>query len=128
VVQRCCYPDSGISHERSRTIWQTAAPLGLGLSTGWVGRYLAANYGSSDIPGVNISDSVVGEFKQEATSVITLQRLNEFGFPYDFFDSNDNPLKRTAFLDLCTAASGNPQSTGKYIGDSGAATLLSSES
>jgi uncharacterized protein (DUF1501 family) len=130
VVQGCGYPDYSLSHEQSRSIWQTADPLGLGLGSGWVGRYLAANYGGTDIPGVNISDSIVGEFRQGATSVLTLDRVREFGFPYDDYYNlaGDNALKRTAFLDLCTAASGNAQSTVKYIGDSGAATLLSSES
>lgn len=130
VVQGCGYPDYNLSHEQSRSIWQTADPLGLGLGSGWVGRYLAANYGGTDIPAVNISDSIVGEFKQGTTSVVTLDRLENFGFPYDDYYNlmGDNTLKRTAFLDLCTAASGNGQSAVKYIGDSGAATLLSSES
>ncbi len=130
VVQGCGYPEYNLSHEQSRTIWQTADPLGLGLGSGWMGRYLAANYGGTDIPAVNISDSIVGEFKQGTTSVVTLSRLADFGFPYDdFYDLNDdNTGKRAAFLDLCTAASGNAQSTIKYIGDSGAATLISSES
>jgi uncharacterized protein (DUF1501 family) len=129
VIQGCGYPDYSLSHEQSRVIWQTANPLGLsGLGTGWMGRYLAANYGGSDIPAVNIADSIVGEFMQSVTSVLTLSRLQDFGFPYDDYSSPDNSLKRDAFLDLCAAASGGAQSTVKYIGESGSATLLSSES
>jgi uncharacterized protein (DUF1501 family) len=128
VVQGCGYPDYNLSHEQSRSIWQSADPLGLGLGGGWVGRYLAANYGGSDIPGLNIADSIVGEFKQGTTSVITLESLANFGFPYDLDYSDDTAAKRTAFLGLCNEAHLNAQSTVKYIGDSGNATLLSSES
>jgi uncharacterized protein (DUF1501 family) len=128
VIQGCGYPDYNLSHEQSRSIWQSADPLGLGLSGGWVGRYLAANYGGSDIPAVNISDSIVGEFKQGTTSVITLERLADFGFPYDYDYGDDTAAKRTAFLALCDQAHASAQSTVQYIGDSGKATLLSSES
>ncbi len=128
VIQGCGYPDYNLSHEQSRSIWQSADPLGLGLSGGWVGRYLAANYSGSDIPGVNISDSIVGEFKQGTTSVITLERLSDFGFPYDYDYGDDAAAKRAAFLNLCNEAHASAQPTVRYIGDSGKATLLSSES
>jgi uncharacterized protein (DUF1501 family) len=130
VVQGCGYPDYNLSHEQSGNIWRTADPLGIGLSGGWMGRYLAANYGGSDIPGVNISDAVAGEFRQGTTSILTLDRLEDFGFPFDNYYNigSDNDLKKVAFGDLCDAAKLNAQSTVKYIGNSGAATLLSSES
>jgi len=128
IVQGCGYPEYSLSHDQSRTIWQTADPLGAGEIGGWVGRYLAANYGSTDIPAVNVSDGIVGEFKTNLTSILTIDTLANFGFPYDDFDSNDDAAKRAAFSALCTAASGGSQPTLKYIGDSGTATLLSSES
>ncbi len=128
IVQGCGYPQYSLSHDQSRTVWQTADPLGLGTNGGWVGRYLAANYGGSDIPGVNVSDRIVGEFKTTATSVITIDQLANFGFPYDYFDGNDDAFKRAAFATLCNAASGDAQPVIKYIGESGAATLLGSES
>jgi uncharacterized protein (DUF1501 family) len=128
VIQGCGYPNYSLSHDQARSIWQTGDPLGTGVGTGWVGRYLAANYGGSDIPAVNIADSIVGEFKQGATSVITLDQLADFGFPHDLDYPDDNNAKDTAFQALCTAASGNAQSTVQYIGDSGTATLLSSSS
>jgi uncharacterized protein (DUF1501 family) len=130
VVQGCGYPDYNLSHEQSGNIWRTADPLGIGLSGGWMGRYLAANYGGSDIPGVNISDAVAGEFRQGTTSVLTLNRLEDFGFPFDNYYNigTDNDAKKTAFGDICAAATLNAQSTVEYIGNSGAATLLSSES
>jgi uncharacterized protein (DUF1501 family) len=129
VVQGCGYPSYSLSHDLARTIWQTGDPLSIGLTGGWVGRYLAANYGSTEIPGVNISDAIVGEFKTGATSVITFNNLADFGFPYDAFDAHsDDSFKRTAFQALCDAAITNPQPLVKYLGDSGKATLLGSES
>jgi len=98
--------------------------------TGWMGRYLAANYGSSDIPGVTISNSVAPEYRQYVTSVLALTRVRDFGFPYDDFEAaaGDEAAKRQAFADLCMAASGGAQVSQIYIGDSGTATLISSES
>ncbi len=75
-------------------IWQTANPLGNGgyAATGWMGRFLAdasQMYSGSDIPAVNIDDSVVGEYRQSQTSVLALRRLRDFGFPYDDYSSFD---------------------------------------
>ena len=129
IIQGCGYPAYSLSHDQSRTVWQTADPLSLGTNGGWVGRYLAANYGGTDIPGVNVSDRIVGEFKTTATSVLTIGQLADFGFPYDpFGGGSDDNAKRTAFNALCNAASGDAQPVIKYIGESGAATLLASES
>lgn len=130
VIQGCGYPDYNLSHEQSRGIWQSANPLGVNAlaATGWMGRYLAANYGSTEIPGVTISDSVAPEYRQYATSVLAVNRLQEFGFPYDEFDGSDVAAKRQAFADLCAAASAGAQASQIYLGDSGTATLVSSES
>jgi uncharacterized protein (DUF1501 family) len=130
VIQGCGYPQYSLSHDQSRIVWQTANPLGVGglAGTGWMGRYLGANYGSADIPGLCVSDSVVGEYRQYATSVLAVRRLRDFGFPYDDFSSADVPAKRDAFSTLCTGASGSPHPTLAYIADSGTATLVSSES
>jgi uncharacterized protein (DUF1501 family) len=128
VVQGCGYPSYNLSHEQSRAIWQTADPLGTGLGTGWVGRYLAASYGGTDIPAVNIADAITGEYRQGTTSVLTLGELENFGFPYDYDYSGDVAAKREAFLALYEAARAGAQATAKYVGDSGRATLLSSES
>jgi uncharacterized protein (DUF1501 family) len=131
VIQGCGYPDYNLSHEQSRSIWQTANPLGIsGLAgTGWMGRYLAANYGATDIPGVTLDDSVAAELRQTTTSVLAVERLRDFGFPYDEFGGgSDDTAKRTAFQALYTSASGGAQPTAGYLGDSGIATLTSSES
>jgi len=130
VIQGCGYPSYSLSHEESRGIWQTANPLGLGAfaGTGWMGRFLASGYGSLDIPGVTLGESVAPEYRQTATSVLALTRLAEFGFPYDDFASDDVAAKRAAFASLCSAAGSNAQASLAYIGDSASATLVSSES
>ena len=134
VIQGVGYPDYSLSHDESRVIWQTANPLGLGSysATGWMGRFLAdasQAYSGQDIPAVNIQDKVVGEFKQNQTSVLAIQRLRTFGFPYDHgLTEDDDPFRRSAFDALHQAAAGTAQPTMQYIGNSGSATLLSSES
>jgi len=130
VVQGCGYPEYSLSHEQSRSIWQTANPLGLGslAGTGWVGRHLSSNYTSTNIPGVTIADSVALELRQYTTSVLALRRLDEFGFPYDDFNGDDTDAKRDAFAALCSAASAGGQASQIYIGDNATATLTSSES
>jgi uncharacterized protein (DUF1501 family) len=129
IVQGCGYPDYNLSHDISARIWQTADPIGTnGFGTGWMGRYLGANYGASDIPGVCIRDSIAGELQTPSTSVLAIQRLDRFGFPYDDWYEDDIPLKRDAFYNLCLQSIGNPLGTVDYLGNGGRATLLSSES
>jgi uncharacterized protein (DUF1501 family) len=130
VIQGCGYPNPSLSHDESRGIWQTANPLGLGAytGTGWVGRHLAGEYGSTQVPGVCIDSSVAPEARQTATSVLALNRLEDFGFPYDDYDGSDDNRKRTAFQALYGQAAGELQPIRGYVGDSGLATLTSSES
>jgi uncharacterized protein (DUF1501 family) len=131
VVQGCGYPEYSLSHEESRSIWQTANPLGYSphAGTGWVGRHLAGEYTGSQVPGVCISGNVAPEFRQTGTSVLAINRLQNFGFPYDDFGpSSDRTRKRTAFQALYGEAAGESQPIRSYLGDTGLATLLSSES
>jgi uncharacterized protein (DUF1501 family) len=135
IIQGCGYPDYSLSHEQSRGIWETANPLGVSAltGTGWAGRHLAVNYSSTQIPGVAIADSVAPELRQYATSVLAINRLADFGFPYDYeYDYDDEvddvPARRAAFAALCASATGGTHPTQIYIGDSGTATLVSSES
>jgi uncharacterized protein (DUF1501 family) len=134
VIQGCGYPEYNLSHDNSRAIWQTGDPLGVNPTTGWIGRFLAdpsEGYAASDIPAVSISDRLVGEFRQSATSVLAVQRLGNFGFPYDpsyiNAPNDDRPAKRAAFLDLCANAAANAQPVIQAIGTSGGVTLTSSE-
>lgn len=132
AVQGCGDPVSlnFLSHEFSRGVWQTANPSAApGYTGGWVGRYLVdAGYSGSDIPSVCIRDSVAPEFFQTTTSVLALDRLDNFGFPYDPDYDADQSAKRDAFLNLYNAASGGLQPTLNYIGAGGSSTLLASES
>ena len=131
VIQGCGYPSYSLSHDESRNIWRTANPAGLPAygANGWVGRYFGApgNYGPTNIPGLTVSDSVAGEFRTTATSVLAVQRLRDFGFPYDEDYSFDDTAKHDGFNSLCLAATSNAQSTLSYLGASGKATLDASE-
>lgn len=128
VIQNCGYPRPDLSHDESRKIWERAMPKGGSLPGGWLGRYLAANYGGSDIPGVNIRSSLSGDFAQSTTSILTVDNVRDFGFPYDPSFSSDRDEKRTAFLALCEDAAASAQRELAYVGASARATLLSSES
>lgn len=131
VVQGCGYPDYNLSHEESRVIWESANPLGLpGLTgKGWVGRHLIAEgYAATDIPALCIQDSIPGELRQNATGVLTVDELEDFGFPYDDFGgSEEQTAKRNAFDALCGLAIASGQSPYTYIGNNGRATLSASE-
>jgi uncharacterized protein (DUF1501 family) len=130
VVQGCGYPHYSLSHEDSRLIFQTGDPsLGLYAGTGWVGRHLADAYAgqSTAIPAVNIRDSVAGDFRQNATSVLAVRRLRDFSFPYDPDNnfSSERNARNTAFSALHTQAQSGVDTSFQYIGTAGATTLLS---
>jgi uncharacterized protein (DUF1501 family) len=128
VIQGCGYPDYSLSHDESRRIWERATPRGASLPGGWLGRYLAANYGGSDIPAVNVRSSLSGDFAQSATSVLTIDNVRDFGFPYDPRYGSDRDRKRAAFFALCEDAAASAQGDLAYVGSTARATLLSSES
>lgn len=127
VIQGCGYPltDFRLSHEASRGAWQTANPLGVSTVTnGWMGRYLAANYGGTDIPGVTIGSEVAGEYVQYATSVLAMGDVADFNFPYDTWYPSDASAKEAAFRALCASANANNvQPTFSYLTNSGTATV-----
>ncbi|MDG2303380.1 MAG: DUF1501 domain-containing protein [Candidatus Binatia bacterium] len=126
-IQGCGYPDASLSHDVSRSIWETANPLGVPLVGGWVGRHLAGCYGPTDVPAVVVDYGLPGDFRQTTTSVLAIKKLEDFGFPYDYYDGGDVAAKRAAFDAIYSAASGSAQSQFDFIGNSGAATLVSSE-
>jgi len=127
VIQGCGYPDWSLSHEESQNAFESGYPVGSTVGTGWVGRFLATQYGSVDVPAVNIRDSVAGEFVQSATSVIAVQRLAGFEFPYDDEYPGDSASKRAAFADLYASAGGASGNL-RGVGNVGAAALSSAES
>ena len=128
VIQGCGYPDYSLSHEEARAAWETGQPGVATLPGGWLGRYLAANYGGAEIPGVNVRSSLAGEFRQSTTSILTVDNVRDFGFPYDPSFGSDRDEKRNAFLALCEDAAASAQGTLAHVGTSARATLLSSES
>jgi uncharacterized protein (DUF1501 family) len=128
VIQGCGYSRPNLSHETSRIAWETGAPPGFSTGTGWIGRYLAANYGGSDIPGVCLRSEVAGEMRQNATSVLAARRLRSLRFPYDRDFDDDIALKRDAFLGLYDGAAAGVLPIAEYLGTSGVSTLLATES
>ena len=134
VVQGCGYPEYSLSHDESRVIWQTGVPLGASSGAGWVGRHLQAQYGGSQIPAVNIDDSIVGEFRQTGTSVLAVRDLDGFEFPFDgdYPDDIGDPLldvgkKAWAFRQLSLSGISGGQPSSVYIGNTGVATLDSAK-
>jgi uncharacterized protein (DUF1501 family) len=126
VVQGCGYPDANLSHDESRRIWETAVPSG-GGGDGWIGRYLAANYGGADIPAVNVQSSISGDFANDTTSVLTVSRLDRFDFPYGA-EGAEEAARRAALLGLCGDAAGSGQGTLEYVGNNTRATIEASDS
>jgi len=92
-------------------------------------RVLMRAYGATDIPGVTVDYTVAPEYRQTATSVLAINQLQDFGFPYDDYgDASETAAKRAAFQALYAEASGEAQALRNYVGNSGGATLVSSES
>ena len=126
-LQGCGYPDYSLSHDEARSIWENANPTGAATSGGWVGRHLADCYGPTDVPAVAVDWSLPGDFRNTGTSVLTIKRLEWFGFPYDWYDGSDYAAKRAAFDALHAEAGASAMEDFAYIGNSGASTLISSE-
>ncbi|MBM4245089.1 MAG: DUF1501 domain-containing protein [Deltaproteobacteria bacterium] len=128
VIQGCGYPEYSLSHEESRIIWQSANPLRSGLltGTGWVGRHLAATYPGTQIPGVCISNSIAPDFRQSTTSVLAINEVENFQFPWDSY-GGDQLAKAGAFEDLHANASAGAQATQVFIGNVGSATIASTQ-
>lgn len=131
VIQNCGYPDYTLSHDESRTIWQTGDPPRSYLNgSGWLGRHLAApstGYSGADIPAISISNRVTGELANSLTSVLAIENVLEFDFPFDGYSSMDIPMKQAAYQALHNNANASGQSTLQYIGNTGLATYLVSQ-
>lgn len=119
VVQNCGYPYPNLSHEESRIKWERGDPLGTGLGTGWMGRYLASNYGPLDLPAVSVGGGVPGELVQTGTSVLTFWRLEHFGFPADYWYWDDIAAYESAFAQMQSLGGGSAQAMQSLIGNTG---------
>lgn len=130
VIQGTGYPDQSLSHASSREIWQTGNPSGLAsiASTGWAGRHLAGEYGPLDVYGVTVDDSIAGELRNTGTSVLAINRLRRFGFPFDDYSELDNAAFEQAYGDLHLASGGSAEPLTSLIGNAGQSTLLSTQS
>lgn len=128
VVQGCGFPDYNLSHDEARRVFHTANPRGLAslATTGWLGRTLArpgAGFGATDVPALNLRDSVAGEFRQHATSVAAARRLSDFTMPRDVSAySSDHAAKLAAIQALYAAQSSRP-GPWRELGDAGTATF-----
>ena len=131
VIQNCGYPDYSLSHDESRTIWQKGDPPHMFLDgSGWIGRHLQASsvgYTGADIPAISINDRVTGELTNDLTSVLAIQSVFDFDFPFDDYSPTDVALKQAAYSALHNNAIASGQSTLTYIGNTGLATYLVSQ-
>ena len=119
VLQNCGYPNPNLSHEESRVKWERGDPLGTGLGTGWMGRYLASQYGPLDLPAVSIGGGVPGELAQTATGVLTFYALEWFGFPADYWYWDDIGAYEAAFASMQALGGSSPQAMQALIGNTG---------
>jgi uncharacterized protein (DUF1501 family) len=131
VIQNCGYPDYSLSHDESRNIWQSGDPPRNYLDgSGWLGRHLAAPstaYSGADTPAISISNRVTGELANELTSVLAIENVLEFNFPFDAYSPADIAMKQAAYEALHNNANASGQSTLQYIGNTGLATFLVSQ-
>ncbi|HYD48570.1 MAG TPA: DUF1501 domain-containing protein, partial [Terriglobales bacterium] len=81
------------------------------------------NYGTLQIPAVTADRSIAAELQQTATSVLGIDDLRNFGFPYDDYDDDDNDAKDDAFAALYAAAQASAQPTFSRVGSVGSAAL-----
>lgn len=128
IVQGCGYPNASLSHDTSSTIWEHADPNRSGITTGWLGRHLAAHFGPSEIPAVAVRSSIPGEFDQTATSVLTVSRVRNFNFPYDSSNGSDSSFRRTALMALADEALADGQPVQSQVGAADKSTLLAADS
>jgi len=127
VIQGCGYPQPNLSHEASTRKWQTGQPIGPVGANGWIGRYLAANYGSHQIPAVTAANTIAGELRQTTTSVLGIDRLDRFGFPRDNFAPSDYAAKDAAFTTMYADAASSLQNFEQRVGAIGDATFAATQ-
>jgi len=116
------YPHPNHSHFRSEEIWYALDPIGTS-GLGWVGKYMNyAGFAPTDVPAVNLGDSINPAFTPTNTSVFAFQRLSDLEFPA----AGDATLKQETFRALYDLAdNGNPALFPELvkIGQTGIATI-----
>jgi len=128
ILQGCGAPQYSLSHEVARRAWQLGNPLGMATpASGWLGRYLASRYEATDIPALSVRNDVAAELLQNSTNVLAIPRLQDFSFPYDSLYPADTARRRAAFLALHTEALIQTQPVLRFVGNTGAAALHTSE-
>ena len=129
VIQGCGYPDPDLSHAVSTNIWETADPFNaLAGSDGWVGRHLADEYTPTEIPAVVVDNRIGGEFEQSGTSVLAINRLSRFGFPFDAEYPDDDAAKQAAFDAIYSEVATSGMGSAQFVGSTGLATAQSTQS
>lgn len=127
IVQGCGYPQASLSHAVSEHKWQTGDPLDTGLSTGWMGRFLAARYAATDIPAVSTQSGIPGELIQSVTGILATARLADFKLPIDGVYPSDQADKIAGYTALYAAARQSVQPTLRYAGNVGGALLTAAQ-
>ena len=131
-IQGCGYPDYSLSHEEARVIWQTGDPLGHSAyaGTGWVGRHLAGAVRRQPDPGGQHRRlGRAASSGRPAPACSRSSACDDFGFPYDDYPRTTiarQARRRSARSTQRRSPAAQPPA--QYIGNSGHATLLSSES
>ena len=123
IIQGCGYPEANLSHALSEQKWLTGDPLGTGLSTGWVGRYLASHYSAAQIPAFSTQDQVPGEFIQSVTGVLATPLLANFALPTDSIFPDDQAAKLAAYTALYANAHASSLAIMRHAGTVGGAML-----
>ena len=116
------YPYADHSHFRSEAIWYALDPLGT-AGLGWVGKYMNyAGFAPTEVPAVNLGDSINPAFSPTNTSVFAFNRLSDLEFPA----SDESTLKQNKFRALYDLAdNSNPAVFPELvkIGQTGIATI-----
>ena len=132
-IQGCGYPDYSLSHEESRGIWQTGNPTGTRRygGTGWVGRHLAGELRRQPTCPASASPATSRrEFRQTAHERARDRppRATSASPTTTSATATSSRASATAFQRSTPQAAGEAQPIRSYVGDTGGATLLSSES
>ena len=99
IVQGVGYPDPNFSHFRSTDIWETAANSDEVLSSGWLGRYLSAEYPNYpvDYPNATMPDPLAIRVGAPLSAGLQFQGVSMGTSIYNTLDPFD--LSENAYVD-----------------------------